>query len=66
MRKFFKRIANEVVSYREKNNVTRADYLQHLINLKKKGSIDEDQDISNGQEEKGFSSELKSTYTPWG
>ncbi|XP_023720072.1 cytochrome P450 9e2, partial [Cryptotermes secundus] len=55
--KFFQRIITEVITYREKNNVSRADYLQHLINLKKKGSIDADKDISNGHEHREFDSE---------
>jgi hypothetical protein len=35
----------EVVVYREQNKVTRADYLQHLINLKNKVL---DGDAANG------------------
>jgi hypothetical protein len=35
---FFRRLVEEVVTYREKNNVVRADYLQHLISLKNKAS----------------------------
>ena len=35
---FFRRLVQEVVTYREKNNVVRADYLQYLINLKNKAS----------------------------
>jgi hypothetical protein len=58
--KFFARIINEVMTYRQKNNVTRVDYLQHLINLKNKGSMDGDS-ISNGHEEKGFDSQKKGT-----
>jgi hypothetical protein len=44
--------------YRQKHNVSRVDYLQHLINLKNKGSIEGD-GISNGHEEKGFDSAEK-------
>ncbi|KDR10940.1 putative cytochrome P450 6a21 [Zootermopsis nevadensis] len=33
---FFRRLVKEVVMYREQNKVTRADYLQYLINLKNK------------------------------
>lgn len=45
--KFFRRIVEEVVEYREKNNVSRADYMQHLINLKNKTA---DNGIVNGYE----------------
>ncbi|PSN43541.1 hypothetical protein C0J52_03714 [Blattella germanica] len=38
---FFRRIVEEVVTYRENNNVTRADYIQHLIMLKHKGITNE-------------------------
>jgi hypothetical protein len=62
MHKFFQRIITEVITYREKSNVTRADFLQHLITLKKKGSIDDDKDISNGHEQKGFDSGKNGTY----
>jgi len=35
---FFRRLVQEVVTYREQNNVVRADYLQYLISLKNKAS----------------------------
>ena len=57
--RFFQRIVREVVTYRENNNITRADYLQHLITLSKKGSVAEDKDVSNGDV-----SQQNSTYTP--
>ena len=57
--RFFQRIIREVVTYREKNNISRADYMQHLINLSKKGSIADDKDVSNGDV-----SHKNSTYTP--
>jgi hypothetical protein len=50
----------EVITYRQKHNVSRADYLQHLINLKNKGSIEGD-GISNGHEEKGSDPQKKGT-----
>ena len=46
--RFFQRIVREVVTYRENNNITRADYMQHLITLSKKGSVADDKDVSNG------------------
>jgi cytochrome P450 family 6 len=46
--RFFQRIIREVVTYRENNNITRPDYMQHLITLSKKGSIADDKDVSNG------------------
>jgi len=46
--RFFQRIVREVVTYRENNNITRPDYIQHLITLSKKGSIADDKDVSNG------------------
>jgi hypothetical protein len=57
--RFFERIIREVMTYREKNNVTRVDYLQHLINLSKKESIADDKDVSNGNV-----SQQNSTFTP--
>jgi hypothetical protein len=48
-----------VVTYRENNNITRADYMQHLITLSKKGSIADDKDVSTGDV-----SQQNSTYTP--
>ncbi|PSN43535.1 hypothetical protein C0J52_03712 [Blattella germanica] len=33
---FFIRMVKEVIQYREENNVSRNDYLQHLISIKKK------------------------------
>jgi hypothetical protein len=57
--RFFQRIVREVVTYRANNNITRADYMQHLITLSKKGSIADDKDVSNGD-----ASQQNSTYTP--
>ena len=57
--RFFQRIVREVVTYRENNNITRADYMQHLITLSKKGSVADDKDVSNGDV-----SQQNSTYTP--
>jgi hypothetical protein len=57
--RFFQRIVREVVTYRENNNITRADYMQHLITLSKKGSIADDKNVSNGDV-----SQQNSTYTP--
>jgi hypothetical protein len=57
--RFFQRIVREVVTYRENNNISRADYMQHLITLSKKGSIADDKDVSNGD-----ASPQNSTYTP--
>jgi hypothetical protein len=57
--KFFQRIVREVITYRENNNVTRADYLQHLITLSKKGSIADDKDLSSGH-----TPQQNSRYTP--
>jgi hypothetical protein len=57
--RFFQRIIRDVVTYRENNNITRADYMQHLITLNKKGSIADDKDVSNGDV-----SQKNRTYTP--
>jgi hypothetical protein len=56
--KFFARIITEMITYRQKNSVTRVDYLQHLINLKNKGNMDGDS-ITNGHEVKEFDSAPK-------
>jgi len=57
--RFFQRIVREVVTYRENNNITRPDYIQHLITLSKKGSIADDKDVRNDD-----ISQKNSTYTP--
>lgn len=55
MYKFLQRVVNEVMEYREKNNVIRADFLQHLITLYKKGGGTADgKDLSSGNEQKGL------------
>uniref|UniRef100_A0A1Q3FIT7 Putative cytochrome p450 n=1 Tax=Culex tarsalis TaxID=7177 RepID=A0A1Q3FIT7_CULTA len=38
--KYFMKLIPETVTYREKNNVTRPDFLQLLIQLKNKGTVD--------------------------
>jgi hypothetical protein len=43
---FFRRLVQEVVTYREQNNTVRADYLQYLISLKNKAS---ERETANGQ-----------------
>ncbi|KAG5876193.1 hypothetical protein JTB14_001936 [Gonioctena quinquepunctata] len=45
---FFKRVVKETIEHREKNHVTRPDFLQLLVQLRKNGQIDEE----NGNEEK--------------
>lgn len=57
VQEFFRRIIKEVTTYREQNNITRADYLQHLITLKTKGAIADD--VSNGHDHK----ELENRFT---
>ncbi|XP_069687372.1 cytochrome P450 9e2-like [Periplaneta americana] len=61
VQEFFRRIIREVTTYREKNNITRYDYLQHLITLKAKGTIADD-DATNGHDPKEFSPE-KNIFT---
>lgn len=48
--KFFMNVVEETVGYREKNNITRNDFMQLLIQLKNQGYIDTDnQDNGKGQ-----------------
>jgi len=50
--KFFMNVAEESVGYRERNNVTRNDFMQLLIQLKNQGYLETDnQDNENGQSE---------------
>jgi cytochrome P450 family 6 len=50
--KFFMNVVEETVEYRERNNVTRNDFLQLLIELKNQGYLENDnQDNGKGQSE---------------
>lgn len=44
---FFTGVVNDVIDYREMNNVVRNDFLQLLIQLKNKGKIEDDGDIKS-------------------
>ncbi|KAJ9580925.1 hypothetical protein L9F63_023897, partial [Diploptera punctata] len=52
---FFMRIVNEVITYREQHNVARADFLQHLIDIKNRKIEDKDDNVSNGHDSKEIS-----------
>jgi cytochrome P450 family 6 len=41
---FFMKVVEETVEYREKNNVTRNDFMQLLIHLKNQNAVDSDDD----------------------
>ena len=57
--KFFMNVVEETVGYRERNNVTRNDFLQLLIQLKNQGYLENDnQDNGNGQSEYQFYNRL--------
>ena len=50
--KFFMKVVEETVGYRERNNVTRNDFMQLLIQLKNRGYLDTDNpDSDKGQSE---------------
>jgi len=40
-------LVNDVIDYREKNNVAHNDFMQLLIQLKNKGKIEDDGDIKS-------------------
>lgn len=40
--KFFKKVVEDTIEYRERNNITRKDFLQLLIQLKNKGKLEDD------------------------
>jgi cytochrome P450 family 6 len=40
--KFFMKVVEETVGYRERNNVTRNDFMQLLIQLKNQGYLETD------------------------
>lgn len=40
-------MVKDVVSYREKNKISRSDFMQLLIQLKNKGEVDNNDDIKN-------------------
>jgi cytochrome P450 family 6 len=44
--KYFRRMVQDTVAYREKNNFQRNDFMQLLIQIKNKGKVDEDKKIS--------------------
>jgi cytochrome P450 family 6 len=43
--RYFQSMVEDTVNYREKNNVTRNDFLQLLIQLKNKGKVDDENEI---------------------
>jgi cytochrome P450 family 6 len=45
--KFFIRTVKEVMDYREKNNVSRNDFMQLLIELKNKGRVHDDEPLKS-------------------
>ena len=45
---FFMKAIRDTVDYREKNNVYRKDFLHLLIQLKNRGSVEEDDKLSDG------------------
>ncbi|PNF31791.1 putative cytochrome P450 6a14 [Cryptotermes secundus] len=49
--KYFLKMVQETVEYREKNNVKRNDFMQLLIQLKEKGSLDSEQGAEDRSEE---------------
>ena len=42
--KYFLNVFEETVNYRERNNITRNDFMQLLIQIKNKVKLDEDND----------------------
>ncbi|XP_069672108.1 probable cytochrome P450 6a13 [Periplaneta americana] len=50
---YFNKMVEETVSYREKNNVHRNDFMQLLIQIKNKGSIEEDMEIADKEMKPG-------------
>jgi cytochrome P450 family 6 len=62
--KYFRKMVQETVDYREKNNVKRNDFLQLLIQLKNKGVLDDEhksEDQNDGRNKNNETSE--GTYT---
>jgi hypothetical protein len=50
-----------VITYRKQSDVVRADYIQHLIDLKKKGTeAYSAAEVNNGNGPKGFAPEQNS------
>jgi len=43
--RYFQRMVEDTVNYREKNNVTRNDFLQLLMQIKNKGKVDDENEI---------------------
>jgi len=50
--RYFQSMVEDTVNYRERNNITRNDFLQMLIQIKNKGKVDEENEIpeKNGYE----------------
>ncbi|PNF30179.1 putative cytochrome P450 6a13 [Cryptotermes secundus] len=49
--KYFRKMVHETVEYRESNNVKRNDFMQLLIQLKEKGSLDSEQGAEDRSDE---------------
>ncbi|XP_023727329.1 probable cytochrome P450 6a14 [Cryptotermes secundus] len=49
--KYFRKMVQETVEYREMNNVKRNDFMQLLIQLKQKGSLDSEQGAEDRSDE---------------
>jgi cytochrome P450 family 6 len=49
--KYFRKMVQETVEYREKNNMKRNDFMQLLIQLKEKGSLDSEQETEDRSDE---------------
>jgi len=63
--KYFRNMVQETVEYREKNNVTRNDFLQLLIQLKNKGLLDDEEKTEDQNNETDRNTETaEGTYTP--
>jgi hypothetical protein len=50
-------MVKDAMEYREKNNVTRTDFIQLLMELKKKGQVESDEKVTKVEDDAQYDAE---------